>query len=640
MRRLAVLVVMVASAPLLWGQTVPGIISIPLQQCVWRAGDNPAWAAPNLDETGWQPYAQWKLNPDQPRIWVRCHADLSVLRGMRHPAMQISLYAAYQLYVDGALIGRAGNLRSGNFSMNTIRSFALPAAALHPATIALRVTPRLVQLLPANVVPPLQLTAGSESALRDRRAGRLLAQSLPHLFLAASFSFIGVTGLILLGLFLSQRDRREYLLLAVISVFLPGIYLDYLFAAALVPISSSAYVLLFAASALAVAIARPVFCFVLARRRVPAIFWLLIALGCMTYLASMIGSFLPAAQALRLNGFYRRDLSAPCDLALAASSTAPFFAFWPYTRLTRRMRPLAGLCLALGGSVIVLFVVLSTAWGRLPGVPDVASRWGSVASEAEAFVMFFVLVALFALLFREHRQVAEERATLTGEMQAAREIQRMIAPAIVEPAPGFRIEVAFRPMSEVGGDFYQVIRRADDATLVVIGDVSGKGLRAAMTGTLAVGALRTLASEATGPAALLTRLNRELGKTQHEGFITCLCALIAGDGTLTLANAGHLAPYRNGEELPLDSALPLGVSPETTYSESRLQLEPGDTLTFLSDGVVEAQSATGELFGFDRTRAISMQSAEQIAQAAQAFGQQDDITVLTLIFAPAEVRHA
>ncbi|HTW65587.1 MAG TPA: SpoIIE family protein phosphatase, partial [Bryobacteraceae bacterium] len=79
---------------------------------------------------------------------------------------------------------------------------------------------------------------------------------------------------------------------------------------------------------------------------------------------------------------------------------------------------------------------------------------------------------------------------------------------------------------------------------------------------------------------------------------------------------------------------------DTVYTESMLQLEPGDTLTFLSDGVVEAQSPTGELFGFDRTRQISTQSADNIARAAQAFGQQDDITVLTLQFAPAEVLHA
>ncbi|MGC2636641.1 MAG: PP2C family protein-serine/threonine phosphatase, partial [Acidobacteriaceae bacterium] len=126
------------------------------------------------------------------------------------------------------------------------------------------------------------------------------------------------------------------------------------------------------------------------------------------------------------------------------------------------------------------------------------------------------------------------------------------------------------------------------------------------------------------------------------GFATCLCADIAPSGVVTLANAGHLAPYCRGQEVPVLSALPLGLSAaaQPAYDETRFTLEPGDTLTFLSDGVVEAQNATGELFGFERARSISTQSAQSIAAAAQAYGQSDDITVLTLTFAPAEVMHA
>jgi serine/threonine protein phosphatase PrpC len=99
---------------------------------------------------------------------------------------------------------------------------------------------------------------------------------------------------------------------------------------------------------------------------------------------------------------------------------------------------------------------------------------------------------------------------------------------------------------------------------------------------------------------------------------------------------GHLSPYRDTEEIALAFHLPLGLD-DARYPETTLQLAPGDTLTFLSDGVVEARNAQGELYGFDRTRAISGESAEQIARAAQHFGQEDDITVLTLTFAGAEV---
>jgi hypothetical protein len=110
---------------------------------------------------------------------------------------------------------------------------------------------------------------------------------------------------------------------------------------------------------------------------------------------------------------------------------------------------------------------------------------------------------------------------------------------------------------------------------------------------------------------------------------------IHADGAVTLANAGHLAPYHNGEEIPLSSSLPLGIIVDAEYTETSLRLTPGDTFTFFSDGVVEAQSPTGELFGFERTGSISRKSAQEIADVAQAFGQEDDITVLTLQFAPA-----
>ena len=95
-------------------------------------------------------------------------------------------------------------------------------------------------------------------------------------------------------------------------------------------------------------------------------------------------------------------------------------------------------------------------------------------------------------------------------------------------------------------------------------------------------------------------------------------------------NAGHLTPYKKGVEIKVESGMPLGVALDSGYPETRLQLEPGDSLTFLSDGVVEAQTASGEMFGFDRTREISGQSARAIAERARSFGQADDITVLTV----------
>jgi hypothetical protein len=131
----------------LWGRSVPStipllsllfpgilaaqsLITIPPQQCVWRTGDNPAWAAPNLDESGWQPYTKWHPDPDQAHMWIRCHADLGALRSDSSPALQVNFYAAYALYLDGNQIGGAGDLRSGYFSLNVIRTYPLISAQI------------------------------------------------------------------------------------------------------------------------------------------------------------------------------------------------------------------------------------------------------------------------------------------------------------------------------------------------------------------------------------------------------------------------------------------------------------------------------------------------------------------------------
>jgi phosphoserine phosphatase RsbU/P len=241
-------------------------------------------------------------------------------------------------------------------------------------------------------------------------------------------------------------------------------------------------------------------------------------------------------------------------------------------------------------------------------------------------------MAIAAMLFRRAWRAWKETSSLRVEFEAAREVQQQLVTA--PPAtPGFRIEAAYRPATQVGGDFYRVLPGENGEVLVVLGDVSGKGLRAAMTVSAIVGLLRMLPT--CTPVEILRELNRSLAGNLRGGFVTCLAMRIYADGAVALANAGHLAPYRNGEEIPLPPSLPLGITVDAEYTETSLRLAPGDTFTFFSDGVVEAQSPTGELFGFERTGSISRQSAQEIADVAQAFGQEDDITVLTLQFAPA-----
>ncbi|HWE87103.1 MAG TPA: SpoIIE family protein phosphatase [Terracidiphilus sp.] len=249
------------------------------------------------------------------------------------------------------------------------------------------------------------------------------------------------------------------------------------------------------------------------------------------------------------------------------------------------------------------------------------------------FKAAFYLCTLFiaVLLMRQTWTAWRKAEDLRVEFAAARELQQQLVPTTPPAIDGWRMQAAYLPAADVGGDFYHIVQQSG-ATVLFVGDVSGKGLKAAMTGLLTIGAASALAGESSAPASILTRLNREMVRLQCGGFITCLCVRMAQDGSLTLANAGHLSPYQNGEEVPLQSGLPLGIAPDAIYAESTLQLVPNDRLTFLSDGVVEAQSQSGELYGFDRTAAISNQSAQAIATAAQAHGQEDDITVLTVEF--------
>lgn len=237
----------------------------------------------------------------------------------------------------------------------------------------------------------------------------------------------------------------------------------------------------------------------------------------------------------------------------------------------------------------------------------------------------FVIVTLIVLYLRfrqdQFRQVALER-----DMASARRMQEQLLGASVPSIPGFDLEAVYLPAQEVGGDFYRAVPLNDGSLLVVVGDVSGKGLDAAM---LVAAVLGTLANETErSPGALLAYLNQAVCGRTAGGFITACCARFYPDGRVCVANAGHIAPYLDGREIELENGFPLGVAAQSTYTETEIQTT--GRITLLSDGVVEARSEKGELFGFDRTQAISNQPANAIAEAAMQFGQEDDITVLSV----------
>jgi serine phosphatase RsbU (regulator of sigma subunit) len=243
-----------------------------------------------------------------------------------------------------------------------------------------------------------------------------------------------------------------------------------------------------------------------------------------------------------------------------------------------------------------------------------------------------VLAALVYAFYRDSVENRRRQETLEQEFRNARELQQVLIPEALPEVPGYAFTSAYRPALEVGGDFFQIIALADSSTLVVLGDVSGKGLKAAMAVSLIVGVVRALADDYPEPARLLEQINRRLCGRLQGGFATCIALRLYPDGRCDMATAGHPSPFLNDAELELPGAFPLGLSLMATYEEVRIQLDASDHLSLYTDGLLEARSSSGELYSFERlsTLLTSRPTAEQATEAAVAFGQDDDITVLTL----------
>ena len=274
-------------------------------------------------------------------------------------------------------------------------------------------------------------------------------------------------------------------------------------------------------------------------------------------------------------------------------------------------------------------LTVSTNFQRLTGIGNYVT-FGSWRWPVAMSTIFSLLAATLVIFARDLIRDRREKERMAAELAAARAIQQVLIPDQTPTVPGFNIQSVYKPFGEVGGDFFQIIATSNGGALAVIGDVSGKGIPAAMTVSLLVGTVRTLAHYTQSPGEILAAMNQRMLARSHGGFTTCLVLRADPDGTLTIANAGHIAPYLDGQELPIENSFPLGISPDTIYAESTFRMSPKQQLTLLTDGVIEARDKAGALFGFERSASLSTQPAEAIAQAAQAFGQDDDITVLSL----------
>jgi hypothetical protein len=259
---------------------------------------------------------------------------------------------------------------------------------------------------------------------------------------------------------------------------------------------------------------------------------------------------------------------------------------------------------------------------------DVADAGITVLQILDTLLLVTVAYALLRYLGRESRETGRHRA---GVKIGAR------SPASPDSGgrpryPRLRHRKRVSPGTRGGRRLFQIIPMQDGATLVILGDVSGKGLKAAMNVALIVGTLRTLAEFHSDPASILAGLNRRLVGRMQGGFTTALAVRIDRLGHCTFANAGHVPPFLNSSEMTLDPSLPLGIDPEAEYTNQDFSLGCGDRLMLHTAGVLEACSGKGELYGFGRltTLLAGVPDAESIVDAACAFGQEDDITVLTI----------
>ena len=284
------------------------------------------------------------------------------------------------------------------------------------------------------------------------------------------------------------------------------------------------------------------------------------------------------------------------------------------------------LLLSVVGLVELASTAASTSWLGTPVQSPLSFQAGPIPIHFSDFADFVGIFVIILIIFVRFLRIHRERELAASELAAAKSVQELMIPRESPLTPGFHVDTVYTPATEVGGDFFHIQATGDGGLLIVIGDVAGHGLQAAMNVSMLMGALRR--SPQSSPAQLLAGLNQVL--VGSSSFTTCEVAYFSADGEVVIASAGHPPPYLNSQEIVLPGGLPLGVVSGVTYEETRLYLHPGDRLLMMSDGVAEARKPNGELFGFDRVRNLSGQSAFFIADAAKEFGQEDDITVLTV----------
>ena len=624
-----------------------GRATVPLDG-LWqfRTGDDPAWASPTFDDSAWQPIQAGRPWEGQGHPgytgfgWYRIH--LAVPENSS-PDWQLALLIPYiqdagEVYWNGELVGSIGKVPPRpSWSLGPTPK-AIPLGAPRSGVLAIRVwkAPHVYLSDPDEgglAGMPLAGNLEAVEALIDRAAYNNLQG---HLFEIAVQLISGLVGLLALFAWLRNRQRRMLGWLALAMVF--PVYRMIMFG--LSQWNSFATFYGFIGPMVIV-------------NDVASWFLLLYLLGLegnaglirWTRILSAVGICLALVDSAMVCFDWTR-LFPRFFLVADVASTIPvllleLFIVVIFLLAIRKRLDAARWTLALSALLSVLLQAaidtsgLGARWTHWTLAPRITapliSIWGT-ALPASAIVGTLFLASIFYVAWRYSVEQSQRQSTMEQEYRSAQELQQLLIPEALPALSGYRVSSAYRPAQEVGGDFFQLIALPGDGAMLVIGDVSGKGLPAAMAVALIVGAIRSTVESTDDPAAVLSALNRRLHGRLRGGFATCLAMRLDAKGACLVANAGHLPPFLNGKEVELPPALPLGLMEEAEFEPMQLQLVRGDRLTLFTDGLLEARNAAGELFGFERIADLLARPREalEVVEAAQRFGQDDDITVLIL----------
>jgi len=251
-----------------------------------------------------------------------------------------------------------------------------------------------------------------------------------------------------------------------------------------------------------------------------------------------------------------------------------------------------------------------------------------------------------AQLVQQQQIEARERERIEQELRVARVIQQTLLPKEIPQLDGWTIAAHWQPAREVSGDFYDFISFPDGRLGLVIADVTDKGVPAALVMATTRSLLRLTAENLVSPGQVLERANNLLcPDIPPNMYVTCLYALLdPASGKLQYANAGHPPPYQRNSRKVIElraCGMPLGLLPDMTYDEQETILEPGDSVFYYSDGLIEAHNPAGTMFGFPqlREKLTSVSCSEDMIQCLRGelstftgpeWEQEDDVTFLTL----------